>query len=281
MDDRPAGLSDGEVLAGLAAGWGITAPGIRYLPVGFGSYHWAAGDLFLTVDDGPFEPLRRALGAAARLPLDFVVAPLPTTAGEPVWRLNPRYTLSVFPLLDGTAGTFGPHPPEDRAEVLALLDRLHRADPGDVEPEDPALPARDQLAAGVDRPWTGGPYAEPCRRLLAARTDAVAGWLADFDTLTARVAARPRVVTHGEPHPGNFIRTPSGLSLIDWDTVRLAPAERDLWLLDAPGDPAALAYYRLRWRLADIAGFVSELRAPHEATTDTTAAWTYLRGYLT
>jgi spectinomycin phosphotransferase len=280
MRERPDGLDDSDVAAGLAAGWGIPARDIRYLPVGFGGYHWAAGDLFLTVDDGPVASLRRALGVAAGLDLDFVVAPLPTVGGDPVWSLSSRYTLSVFPLLDGTAGSFGPHRPEDRAEVLDLLGRLHRADPGDAEPEDPALPGRDDLLTGLDEPWTAGPYAEPCRRLLADRSAAIAAELSEFDMLTARIAGLPRVVTHGEPHPGNFIRTPKGLRLIDWDTVRLAPAERDLWLVDGPGEPDALAYYRLRWRLADIASFAGQFRLPHRANDDTTAAWGYLGSYF-
>ncbi|MFD0822401.1 phosphotransferase family protein, partial [Micromonospora zhanjiangensis] len=106
------------------------------------------------------------------------------------------------------------------------------------------------------------------------------------------------VVTHGEPHPGNLIRHPAGLRLVDWETVRLAPPERDLWLLthgadDAddllrryasatgrPVDPTALAHYRLRWELADIAGYVVELRGPHGTGADTAASWRYLNGYL-
>lgn len=39
------------------------------------------------------------------------------------------------------------------------------------------------------------------------------------------------VVTHGEPHPGNVIRTSHGLRIIDWTTVQMAPPERDLWML--------------------------------------------------
>jgi len=44
--------------------------------------------------------------------------------------------------------------------------------------------------------------------------------------------------------------------------------------------PTALALYRLWWDLADVAGFVAGLRGPHEATEDTTAAWTYLNRCL-
>jgi spectinomycin phosphotransferase len=71
---------------------------------------------------------------------------------------------------------------------------------------------------------------------------------------------------------------------VDWDTVALAPPERDLWHLDAAsvarygaltGRPAkgdALAYYRLAWDLADVASFVGWLRAPHRRTPDTIKA---------
>ena len=33
------------------------------------------------------------------------------------------------------------------------------------------------------------------------------------------------VVTHGEPHVGNAIRTEAGWMLVDWDTTLLAPPE--------------------------------------------------------
>nr|BFE77338.1 hypothetical protein GCM10020092_106390 [Actinoplanes digitatis] len=107
--------------------------------------------------------------------------------------------------------------------------------------------------------------------------------LAEYDGLAAKAEATPErwVVTHGEPHPGNLMRTGSGLVLVDWETVRIAPPERDLWLVDDDqGDPAAAALFRLRWTLADIAGYAAELRRPHEATEDVTASWTYLNSYF-
>ena len=55
--------------------------------------------------------------------------------------------------------------------------------------------------------------------------------LARFDGLLDRVqkARGPYVITHGEPHPGNLLRTLTGLRLIDWDMIALARPERDLW----------------------------------------------------
>ena len=80
-----------------------------------------------------------------------------------------------------------------------------------------------------------------------------------------------------EPHAGNTMLTPGGWVLIDWDTVLVAPRERDLWHLDR-GDPAdfdayagatgvspvpsLLDLYRLRWDIADIASYACEFRRP-------------------
>jgi spectinomycin phosphotransferase len=103
------------------------------------------------------------------------------------------------------------------------------------------------------------------------------------------------VVTHGEPHAGNVLRTPGGeLLLVDWDTVGLAPPERDLWHVcrdtndyarytEASGrrvDPRAIDLYRLRWQLDDVAIFASDLRSPHVRSGDTERALDGLNVYL-
>jgi spectinomycin phosphotransferase len=159
---------------------------------------------------------------------------------------------------------------------------------------DLRLPGRVRLHVAMrelDRPWTTGPYAEPARKTLAAGLVRVEGWLDEFDRLVARVRAEATdwVVTHGEPHPGNVIWTPDGLRLIDWDTVQIAPPERDLWMVadeqslaryDKPVSTAGLALYRLWWKLADVAAYVDDLRRPHRAGGDAEAALAELNGYL-
>jgi spectinomycin phosphotransferase len=88
-----------------------------------------------------------------------------------------------------------------------------------------------------------------------------------FDELAVEVESNAEpVTTHGEPHPGNLIALQDRVVLVDWDTVALAPPERDLWMLDdgstdsfarysqATGkavDSAAVTVYRLSWTLAD------------------------------
>jgi spectinomycin phosphotransferase len=333
MRERPAGLTDAEVLAALRDGWALHGAAARYLPVGAGSYHWSVPDRggrawFVTAADLGADPgardataqrLDRSLTTALVLRrdagLDFVAAPVPGTSGAPIRRLGSRYALAVFPMLTGTAGRFGGHPAADRAEVVDMLAALHRATPaavGTAPRADLAVPGRAALEAALRdtrREWDGGPYAAPAGRLLRRHTERITEWLAAFDRLAERLrdTGPGWVVTHGEPHPGNLVRTPDGLRLIDWDTVEIAPPERDLWMLtgalarlagEGPdGDgraaleryriatgrapaPAGLALYPLRWKLADVAIFVDELRRPHGAGADTAAAFSCLAGYL-
>ncbi|HEX5595421.1 MAG TPA: phosphotransferase [Micromonosporaceae bacterium] len=321
MKDKPEGMTEAELSSALADGWGLEIRSTEYLPLGFGSYHWGVTEdggqaRFVTVDDlgtdvGSREAAFAALGKAfdtvltlrRDAGLEFVVAPIPAQTGSTVWRLGERYAVSIFPMVEGEAGQFGAHQPQDRAEVLKLLVNLHQATPvvaADAPRTDLVLPGRDKLEealGSLDREWVGGPFAEPTRRMLTARADQVEQLLGDFDRLVGQVrdTAASWVVTHGEPHPGNLIRSRSGLRLIDWDTVQIAPPERDLWMLAGDSDDvlveyvratgrpvsqAGLALYRLWWDLADIASFVEELRQPHRATEDITDSWTYLNSYL-
>ena len=115
-------------------------------------------------------------------------------------------------------------------------------------------------------------------------------------SLAAEVArSTDWVVTHGEPHAGNVLRTGETYVLVDWDTVALAPPERDLWMLADEGaemtayanatghepDQAGIDFFRLRWDLSDIAAFTDVLRAPHRHTADTQRAYDGLTHYRT
>ena len=49
--------------------------------------------------------------------------------------------------------------------------------------------------------------------------------------MASRIADREEwVITHGEPKANNIMITSNGPVMIDWDTARLAPPARDLWM---------------------------------------------------
>ena len=120
--------------------------------------------------------------------------------------------------------------------------------------------------------------------------------LDEYDALVADADRTRFVVTHGEPHRANTVVTPErGVVLVDWDTVLLAPPERDLWRLVGE-DPQVRGRYEsrtgvvlgddllrahaLRWDLADVALAVRDLHAPHVDDEDTRTSWAALRSVV-
>jgi spectinomycin phosphotransferase len=302
MRTRPDDIADGELIAHVSRLWNLNLIGAEYAPVGGGSHHWRAHDsagwrYWLNVDDldrkqylatsrsGAFEALRAALVTAAALGdagLEFVVAPLPTRAGERLTHFGAHYAVAVNPLLDASAYAFDQVlPPDIREALLSVLARLHAETPRVCEvapPWQPEIALRADLEDALDHHatrWTGGPLSESARALIAANDRMLRVALAHFDVLvqavTAATAAGDLVVTHGEPHPGNLLNASGELYLVDWDTVALAPRERDLWLVRGfagEANPSALDLYRLRWKLLDLASYTAVLRAPHIDTAD-------------
>ena len=323
MFTRPPDLPDEAVASALARGWGVEATTLAYAPVGFGSHHWHAATStlrwFLTVDDldarrrdetdtrhAARQRLVAALSTALALRsagVDVAIAPIPSRSDQVIEPIDDRYVLAVYPWIEGVAGAFGPFANRaERLEAVDLLVAVHRT-PTDQLPtgtDDHQVPSRDQLAwalTELDEPWTTGPFAEPTRDLLQRHRQPLLRVLAAYDELVAHIEARPRsvVITHGEPHRGNIIRTAGGLVLIDWDTTLLAPPERDLWrLIDEDPDvrshyeqssrraldDAALRLYSLWWDLCEVALFVADFRRPHTDTADTRTGWQGLEHHL-
>jgi spectinomycin phosphotransferase len=320
----PEEFEVGSLIDSLADGWGFDVEAADFAAVGGGSYHWVVRDLegtrgFVTVDDldvkpwlgdtreSAFDGLKRAFDTAVLLRdsgLEFVVAPILSSGGETVRRIGPRHAIAVFPFVDGQAGEFGRYGAAERAAILTMLAEVHTATPvaaSVARTVDLSLPGRGDLESALqalDQTWSGGPFSEPAREALARHGSDVAELLFLFDRLAAEVAQRSTnwVVTHGEPHAGNVMRTRDGHVLIDWDTVALAPAERDLWMLvgdsadeatiytDATGrelDQAAVDFFRLTWDLADTAAFTQQLRSPHRHSEDTVRAFEALTYYMT
>ena len=298
------------------ARWGLEVASLRYLPVGFGSHHWEVVDAagtgwFVTVDDvaaaqqsgetwaDARSGLHAALDAAALLAeggADFVIAPVRTATADVLVDVG-AYSVSLFPLVKGETFSWEPFVPSDlRDAVVARLARLHAIVPSRtsrLRVDDHAIPHRDALMTTLDAdapvPATGR-FAAPMHALLRRCAAGLRGRLAEYDRGVARATSGAElVISHGEPHPGNVMRVAGrGLVLVDWDTVRLAPHERDLWMVD-PGDGSALrAYetltgvlpdvrridlYRLRWDLADLAAFAHTLRRPHPGDASDLKSW--------
>lgn len=270
MRDRPQSLEDADIRRALAEAWEIEAAAIRYAPLGGGSYHWrvdaADGSTwFASATDLEHAPwlgadrasslrtLEATMNAAVSLRNDrglaFVLAPTPCSGGEVVQLVRERYGLVVHPFVDGQCGDFGQVlSPADQSTAIHRLADLHATPTSAVDLHPLVdLSAHEWLDAN-----------DPGHRRILDR----------YDQLGEHFRDRPAVITHGEPHAGNLMSVGDSTYLIDWDTAALASPERDLYLLldhgntdvlrlyqDRTGhaaDPAALAYYRLRWALEEL-----------------------------
>ena len=311
MRTRPDDILDGELADALREAWDIQVNALEYVALGGGTHHWRTGEHWLSLDDldaKPFlgtsraevlENLRRALQAAGTLRdegLEFVMAPLRTRAADVLAPVGKRYALALYPFLHGTTYPWGqPLPAPEREQLIELLGRLHEATPlvaATVREVPVGLAQRENLEAALCElhvPWCSGPLAEPAHALIAQRPENIRFLLGAFDRMVAEIerAHVQLVLSHGEPHPSNVMVVDGRLKLLDWDTVGLAPPERDLWWLTTASDPLAEHYtaqtgravnplalrlYRLRWQLDDLIWCVSTLRAPHTETLDTRLA---------
>ena len=315
MLSPPEDLAHDLLTAAVTRHWGIAVAAAPYRPVGFGSHHWSVtdpggGGWFVTVDDlqttrrsaaesldDAYWRLRAALDAARGLHeagAAFVVAPVTTAGGQPIIRLTDRYAAAVYPLIEGESFGFGKYADEThRDAVRNMLVAVHAA-PDAVRlraaEDDLDVPHRDALAAALDGAGVPdcGPYARPAAELIARHAVTIGSLLSRYDDLAAGADRSRSVLTHGEPHPGNTLRTPDGWRLIDWDTALVAPPERDLWLLgggfaaytDATGIdvlPEMLEMYRLRWDIADLAVDVDRFRRPHPGDANDDETWAVLQ----
>ena len=325
MLTRPVGLSDDAVAHLLQDDWGLAPRSIAYLPVGAGSHHWRLDDAegrswFVTVDDldarqsDPsesrtmvFDRLDAALTAARALRdagAEFVVAPVVAGDGRVLSRLDDRWAVAVYPLVEGETFRGGQAmPAAARLEIVGLVARLH-ATAASARPlartDDLALQNRSDLEQAVGDPaevFGTGPHADELVALVEAHTPLVTRMLTSYDRLVADAAlhAGRNVLTHGEPHAGNVMRSATGWVLVDWDTTLLAPPERDLWMLE-PGDgsaveaytamtgteiiPTLLDLFRLRWDLADLGVYIAQIRAGDGTTADDEKARWAVRSIL-
>lgn len=300
MRDVPADLSADLVCRLAGEHWRLPVDRVGYAAIGAGSYNWIAESggvprWFVKCDssDGCAELAARLRTVTALHDdgLEFVVAPLPAVDGEPLRQVTPRWAMSVYPFLPGDRAGAGPWPAEfDLKPMARLLSRLHAAPVPEFAPRwprsDDLLPHRiAELVADLDPPWTGGPYSDQARMILRTAQPALDRLLQYFHGLKDRLdrESGPWVVTHGEPHSANVMVTEDGeLRLIDWDSLRVAPPEREFRqsrvlndveaYAELAGDGAIRLYVRemftVEWDLLELRWYAQRLCRPHKDNDD-------------
>ena len=148
--------------------------------------------------------------------------------------LGPR-TASLTRWLEGEA------PADSAAELPDLLAALHSAPlPGsartwtsDVDPD-----LTHQLRDLLQQPWSG-PLGPSARDLVVDHLAQVGGWAREHARLLDLADPTTYVVTHGEPGAHNQWVADGRTWLLDWESLLLAPRERDLATLVHEGSPTS------------------------------------------
>ena len=127
--------------------------------------------------------------------------------------------------------------------------------------------------------------AERAHEALTERIGAIVEWVARYHTLAGLGDEREWCLTHGEPGGHNQLLTPRGRVLVDWESMKRAPRERDFASLLSTGtgwcpasgraighgpewrpDWAAVEMFDLEWRLDEISQYADRFEAAHLGT---------------
>ena len=297
MHEPPRSVTADQVLTEVRSLWDGRVIGVEHLAVGFGAWHWradvgepgreerAAPGYFVSLDPPWWHSattLEATYAAAATLSdlLPFVHPSVPTVHGGFTGALGDGW-LSVTSWVPGhRPGSLGP-------EAVQALDDLHSSPPPEgILAWEPSVPPEvvDHLEDWTRHAWTAGPLGEAAREAVVTGAADVERGLAAYLRLLERLDPATYVPTHGEPGLHNLWRAEDGrLLLLDWETLRLAPRERDVLAGYAPHvehDPALLELFRLEWQLGEVRSYADWLRGPHDDAADTRTALGGLRTQL-
>lgn len=307
-------LADERLVACLWADYRLNIRDITFLPLGADANTavYRAADqnsaYFLKLRRGRFD---EATVAIPRFLLDqgvpHIIAPLRTSGGQ-LWARVDEYAILLFPFVAGRDGHAMRPSGRQWSSLGAVLHAIHSMAVPPVltrsVPREAYAPHwRDRVRAWQAR-IEATHFEEPVSAELAAFIRAERATIDDLVTRAERLARRlqaaslNQVLCHGDMHAANLLIDRSGhLYLVDWDTVILAPKERDLMFIgaglgicDTPEEqgrfyegygpvgahPTALAYYRYERIIEDIAAFCDEIMAGEANGADRERALEYL-----
>ncbi|MEP6630730.1 MAG: phosphotransferase [Lapillicoccus sp.] len=247
MPREPADLTAEEVGAIVREHWDDGVVAATFVPLGDDAAHWVCAGKhrprwFVTADDvtadGRLEELFDAYAAARELAARGHHVVVPTVppgsgAGEAVGVVHGGLLLTVTGYLEGEPGPGDYADDNQRALIAGALGALHADRPPVRTPLwRPGPRSWGAVAQALESPvaWRSGPFGGPVRAALREHASTLQGLHRRYAALAAQaLEGRDQwVLTHGRPHTGNVLWLAGGPVLVDWESLRVAPRERDL-----------------------------------------------------
>lgn len=239
-----------------------------------------------------------------------VLAPILTRGGE-LWTQVESFTLILYPFVVGVNGFDRALSDHQWFTFGATLKGIHTVV---LPPELKALLPRETYSPvwrdrvnwfqrQVDRETFADPVAAQLAALLRDKRDIVSALVERAEQLANVLRARSPelVLCHADIHAGNvLVDAEDALYIVDWDTLTIAPKERDLMFIGAgvgsvwnsveeealfqqgygplAVDREAIAYYRYERIIQDIAAFCEELLLTDAGGADRAQGLRYFAG---
>ena len=301
-------LPDEKLISCLSDNYGLQISQITFLPLGndrnTAVYRVVADDgtpYFLKLRGGLFE---EATVTIPRLLSDRgiaqIIPPIPTSNGH-LWTRMAAFAVILYPYVAGRNGYETPLSEHQWAKLGLALKSLHamvvpEAFKEQIPRETYAAYWRD-LVRGFQVRAEEAAFPEPVAARLTAFLRSKHGVISDLIWRAERLAGVLRVrsleyvLCHADIHAWNvLIDANDALYIVDWDTLILAPKERDLMFVgggvggiwnstreealfyrgygQTAIDPMALAYYRYERIVEDIAAFCEEILLADDGGND-------------
>lgn len=308
MLEKPP-LDENKIIQCLKTQYGLPITEVTFLPLGadvntavYHAQHKDGTRSFVKLRRGTFDEITVIV---PKLLFDQgiqqVIPPLQTHAQQ-LWARLDEYKVMVFPFVEGYSGWQTPLKDHHWTAFGQTLKRIHQAEiPQDMLallPRETFSPywrerVRD-FQCEVEAQEFTEPIAAQLAAFLKARRAEIDHLVNRAEHLAALVKAQSLdyILCHTDIHVGNLlIDKDDTVYVVDWDTLMLAPKERDLMFIGGglgggshrPEDAArlfyqgygqteinraALAYYRYQRIVEDIAAYCEQLLLTDEGGDD-------------
>jgi len=310
-------IQDEVILFCLQNEYGLVNTSLNFLPLGAdvntAVYRVLAGrrKFFLKLRTGEFDEMSVRLPRhLSALGIHQVIPPIPTSFGQLTVRLN-NFRLVLYPYIEGQNGYQRSLSDAHWSELGSALQKMHNAwFPEELlrhlRTEDYSDAWRTQVKHYLEKAESveyEEPIAQQVLALLQSKRSQILDLICRAEQLALELTAHPLpfVVCHGDLHAGNVLLDQKGeLYIVDWDTLILAPKERDLMYIggglmglhrtpvdeeaafyssygDEAINTAAIAYYRYERIIQDIAAFCQQLLDSSDGGEDREQSLSYLK----